>query len=647
MKAQAHLRSFLYVLTLIVVLGTALQPLSSFGADSGKAGSRTENPSVITIQVHPLNAPVTSMVTQQFTVAVGGNSNHAVTWYVDGVLGGNATSGTISATGLYTPPTTFVVGTHTVTAVSQANPNYSGSATVYLTAYAGQFTNKNDTSRTGQNLQETILTPENVNVSTFGKLFSFEVSGSLAAEPLYVANVNIPSPLNGSAGYHNVIYVATQGDGVYAFDADGKVTAPLWQDNFTSPPTVTTVPGSCLYVIGQQGIGSTPVIDPNTNTLYVDVRTLENATSQCVGTYVHRLHALDITTGEEKFGGPVVVQAQVQGTGTGSVDGTLAFSPEWENARPGLLESQSSQDPNPVIYMATASLDDTEPWHGWVLGFDSQTLQLVYTYCTTADGWGGGVWQKGSGLAADAAGNIYLQTGNGTFDDVDDFGVSVLKLAPNNGSLVLIDSYTPSDYSLLDQQDWDVSSGGILLLPPQPGNYPNLMVGGGKEGTIYVMNQDDLGGYTAGQNNIVQYIVGAILPSVKNGAVNGIWGAPSYFNGNVYIFGQNDYPKMFTLNNGQMPTTATSIGSTTMMGPTPVVSANGSSNGIIWALQYEVPELWAFDPNDLTQVYYDTEQDPSRDQVASGKVTRTPPTIANGRVYVPSNGLVKVYGLLQ
>jgi hypothetical protein len=569
MKTWYTTRLPLFVLSGLFLLTIALHSPLAFCRSMGKAESpRSVNPSVITIHVHPLNAPVTSMVTQQFTVAVGGNSNHAVSWYVDGVLGGSATSGTISASGLYTPPASasFVVGTHTVTAVSQVNTNYSGSATLYLTGYAGQYTNKNDNGRTGQNLEETILTPENVNVSTFGKLFTFGVDESMMAEPLYIANVNIPNPLNGTAGYHNVLYAVTANNSVYAFDADGKVPAgPLWWDGLIDPPTVTTVPGSCVNWYGEVGIMPTPVIDPTTNTMYVVVRTLENSTGGCTGNFVYRLHALDITTGNENFGGPVVIQASVPGTGIGSDAGTLNFDPQWENARAGLLESQSAQDVDPIIYITTASLHDKEPYHGWVLGYDSLMLTQNYVFCTTPDGQQGGIWQMGAGPVADSSGNIYVQTGNGTFDNVTDFGQSVLKLTPNNGSLVLTDYYTPEDYLLLNQQDWDLSSGGLLLLPPQPGNYPNLLIGGGKEGTIYVMNADDLGEYSSSGNNIVQYIVGAIEPSIPGNKTDyGIWNAATYFQGNVYMIGQGDYPKMFTLNNGMMPTTATSIGTTSM-----------------------------------------------------------------------------------
>ncbi|HEX8817068.1 MAG TPA: hypothetical protein VF753_16345, partial [Terriglobales bacterium] len=349
MKARAFLRLSLNLLVATGLLAVALTP-----QPAEAAAARPAKPDTVTITVHPLNAPVTSQVDQLFTATVSGTSHKAVNWYVDGVLGGNTTIGTIDASGMYEPPTNFVVGPHTITAVTQNSSKHSGSATVYLTAYAGMYTSKNDNSRTGQNLQETILTPANVNVNTFGRLFSLTIDAGVQAQPLYVANVNLPNPQNGAAGYHNVIYIATENDTVYAYDADGKVSGALWKVSFIDPPTVVPVPGACLYTDGLLGISPTPVIDPNTNTMFVEVRTLENPTSQCSGTYVQRMHALDITTGEEKFGGPVVVQGQVAGTGEGSVNGVLSFDPYHENSRPGLLESQSAQDPDPIIYMGTA-----------------------------------------------------------------------------------------------------------------------------------------------------------------------------------------------------------------------------------------------------------------------------------------------------
>ncbi len=636
----------------------ALQPVSTAGLSarqpaagrSGHVEVSPQDPSTITVAVHPMSAPVTSLVTQQFTATVTGTTNDSVRWFVDGHYGGNSTVGVISTSGLYTPPANFVVGTHSITAISVANRTASGAATAYLVAYAGMYTNKNDNSRTGQDLQETVLTPQNVNVNTFGKLFSLPIDGEVQGQPLYVANVYIPSPLNGTAGYHNVVYFGTANDSVYAYDADGKVPAgPLWMDSFIDPPSVVPIPGSCL-MMAQPIIGITPtaVIDPTTNTIYVEARTLEGQTTACSGSYVHRLHALDMTTGAEKFGGPVVIQASVPGTGEGSSGGVLAFDPLHENSRPGMLISQSAQDVNSVVYLATAGDQDWQPYHGWILGYDSQTLAQKYVFCTTPNGKEGGIWQMGGGLAADANGNIFLSTGNGTADATTDFGVSVLKLTPSNGTLALADYYTPSNYATLSANDWDVTSGGVLLLPDQPGNDPHLMVAGGKEGTIYVVNRDNLGGYQQGSNNIVQYIVGAIKASQGSKQIYGMFNTPSYFQGNVYIFGEYDYPKMFTLNNGLLPTKATSKGTVQMRSPDPMISANGSLNGIVWMLEFAPnPTLWAYDPSDLTQEYYDTNQNATRDQVSTTPIVRVNPTVANGRVYVPANTSVLVYGLLQ
>jgi hypothetical protein len=620
------------------------------GGSSGQPEMRPQEPRAITVAVHPMSAPVTSLVTQQFTATVTGTTNDNVKWFVDGHSGGNSTVGVISTTGLYTPPANFVVGTHTITATSAANRAASGSATAYLVAYAGIYTNKNDNSRTGQDLQETVLTPQNVNVNTFGKLFSFPIDGTVQGQPLYVTNVNIPNPLNGAAGYHNVVYFGTANDSVYAYDADGKVPAgPLWMDSFIDPPSVVPIPGSCLMMAQLiVGITPTPVIDRTTNTIYVEARTLEGQTAACSGSYVHRLHALDITTGAEKFGGPVEIQASVPGTGEGSSGGVLAFDPLHENSRPGMLLSQSAQDVNSVVYIATAGDQDWQPYHGWILGYDSQTLALKYVYCTTPNGKEGGIWQMGGGLAADTSGNIFLSTGNGTADATTDFGVSVLKLTPNNGTLTLADYYTPDNYATLSANDWDVTSGGVLLLPTQPGNYPDLLVAGGKEGTIYVVNRDNLGGYQQGGNNIVQYIVGAIKGSVGRTQFNGMYNTPSYFDGNVYIFGEYDYPKMFSLSNGLLPTKATSTGTVIMRSPDPIISANGSLNGVVWMLEFAPnPTLWAYNPSNLIQEYYDTNQDAARDQVSTTPIVRVNPTVANGRVYVPANTSVLVYGLLQ
>jgi len=660
MKHLAYAFWVLFLAAALVLVALAKHSPQSSSTGSLKTGSRAITPialhtassdggTTISVVVHPNNAPVTAKVTQQFTATVKGSSNQVVTWYVDGKLGGSTKAGTIDTTGLYTPPTNFTVGQHVVKAVSQADPNKLARAALFLVGFPGLYTNRYDNSRTGQNLQETVLTPANVNVNTFRKLFSFKVDGASNAQPLYVANVFLPNPQNGAPGYHNVLYVATEHDSVYAFDADGKVTAPLWHVTFIDPPNIITVRGTCFGPgVGEIGIVPTPVIDPATNTIYVEARTLENPTDECTGTYVHRLHALDITTGQEKFGGPVVVQASVSGKGIGNLSGNLPFNPKMQNVRPGLLLSKTSQDTNNIVFFGSASLEDIEEYHGWILGYDSQTLALKYTYNSTPNGQGGGIWQLGGGLAADSSGNIYVQTGNGSYDfHSDNYSQAALKLTPSNGILSVADFFMPANRKLLNGYDWDISSAGLLLLPDQPGSHPHLMVGGGKEGTIYVIDRDKLSGYNSGGDLIVQEIVGAIRPSVPNlQPYYGIWNTPGYFQNNVYIFGRHDFPKMFTLNNGLLPVTATSTGTTMMMSPSPVISANGSANGIVWMLECDIKKLSGFDPNDLTHEYYDSNQNQKRDQ-PHGQIQTVTPTVANGHVYVPTTVEVGVYGLVQ
>ncbi|HEX5483016.1 MAG TPA: fibronectin type III domain-containing protein, partial [Terriglobia bacterium] len=367
--------------------GSWIMQMVAFRAASSGGGQ--------TLVISPRASVVTFTGTQQFTLTVGSGT---ATWLVDGVVGGSASTGTITTGGLYTPPTT--TGSHTITASIGASQ--SEDATVYVSNYAGTFTYHNDNLRTGVNSTETVLTQANVNPNQFGKLFSYPIDGIAFASPLYVANVNIPGK-----GYHNVVYVATEHDSVYAFDADGRSGTPLWQVSFLKAG-VTTVPcadtGECGDIPTEIGITGTPTIDQTTGTLYVVAKTKEGTG------YVQRLHALDITTGAEKFGGPVVIQASVAGTGAGSSGGLVPFDALRENQRPALLLN------NGVIYIAFASHGDQPPWHGWVLGYSASTLQQVMVYNATPNGSGAGIWQSGGGLATDASGNIYFITGNGTFD---------------------------------------------------------------------------------------------------------------------------------------------------------------------------------------------------------------------------------------
>ena len=277
-----------------------------------------------------------------------------------------------------------------------------------MTNDAGTLTYHNDNMRTGQDLNETVLTPSNVKSSTFGKLFSYPLDGLTLASPLYVQNVNIPGQ-----GFHNIVIVATEHDSVYAFDADGRSSSPLWHVNFTNPAAgVTTVPaadtGETGDIPNEIGITGTPVIDPSTGTIYVVAKTKE--VSGSTTSYVQRLHALDLTTGAEKFGGPVVIQASVPGTGNGSSGGTLTFNSLRENQRTGVLLS------NGVVYFGFSSHGDVEPFHGWVLGYNASTLQQVMVYNATPNGTHGGVWMDGDGVATDSTGSLYFISGDGLMD---------------------------------------------------------------------------------------------------------------------------------------------------------------------------------------------------------------------------------------
>jgi len=604
--------------------------------DSGNVSvfSNQATATTLAISISPRAVSVTSTQTQQFTSAAG------VTWSVDGVIGGSPATGTISPTGLYTPPATS--GTHTVTATTSSQQ--SASATVYITNYPGTFTYHNDNLRTGQNLSETVLTLNNVNKNQFGKLATYALDGMAFASPLYVASVNIPGQ-----GYHNVVYVATEHDSVYAFDADGLSSTPLWRANFLSSG-VTSVPcadvGGCGDILNEVGITGTPVIDQTTGTLYVVAATKEGS-----NTWVQRLHALDITSGAEKFGGPVVIQAAVPGTGEGSTGNSVPFDSLHENQRPGLLLN------NGVVYVGFGSHNDTNPWHGWVLGYNAATLQLTVMFNATPNTYGGGIWQSGGGLAADASGNIYFSTSNGPFDVNSggvDYADSIMKLSSAGA---VLDYFTPHDQSNMDINNIDLGSAGpVLLVDQTTGNYPHLLISAGKSGTIYVINRDNMGHYnTTNDNQIVQVLPG-ILPN--GNAENGNFSQPAYFNGYVYFGAVNDSIKAFQLTNGLLSTVPASQTQTVfgVRGASFAISANGSNNGILWALQNNGTSadtdntgnpgvLFAYDANNLATELYDSSQAGSRDTLDFSTKFAIP-LVANGKVYIGGQTQLTVFGLL-
>ena len=492
-------------------------------------------------------------------------------------------------------------------------------------------TQHNDNARTGQNLQETILTRSNVNVSTFGKLWSYAVDGDVYAQPLYVPNVAIPGK-----GIHNVIYVATEHDSVYALDADSVGENPLWQTSFIDPLHEVTTESdndvNCDAIAPEIGITSTPVIDTSTNTIYVLAATKE------YGSLFHRLHALDITTGAEKFGGPVAIQATYPGTGDGSSGGILTFNPVMHLNRAGLLMSNGN------IYLTWASYCDNSPFHGWVMAYDKTILQQNGVWVTTPNGGDGGIWMSGAGIAADPSGNLFLATGNGTFETSGnpvDFGDSILKMTLNGNSFNVIDYFTPYDQQYLDVNDLDLGSGGVLLLPDQSGPHIHELVQAGKTGSIYVVDRDNMGHFNSTDNSqIVQNITGQI---------GGLYSAPAYWNNNVFFGGAQDRVKAFSLNNGLLSATPTSSSPTTFgwPGQTPTISANGTSNAILWALG-KTPTtavLHAYDATNLAHELYNSAQDQSRDNPGSA-VKFAVPTVANGKVYVGTVQQVSAYGIL-
>jgi hypothetical protein len=490
---------------------------------------------------------------------------------------------------------------------------------------ASVLTNRNDVGRTGQNLSETILTPGNVNAAQFGKLFMQKVDGSIVGQPLYVPNVQLAD-----GTIHNVVYVATQHNSVYAFDADSNVgdnAAPLWTENFgTSVPENKGNFGCGTPGYFEVGITGTPVIDPSTNTLYLVSKTVT------AGLYASTLHALDITSGAEKFGGPKEITASVQ-----TSQGLVTFTPSIQMQRPALLLLKGN------IYIGYGSNGcDAFNYHGWLVAYSAATLQPTGVFITTPQGDGGAIWAAGGGPAADSQGFIYISTGNGTFDfgsGGTDFGDSILKLNSVQNGFTVKDYFTPFDQAMLDSGDLDLGSGGILVLPDQAGTHKHELVGGGKEGTLYLVDRDDPGQYNTGTNNVVQAFT-AITPSIKTTA--------AYWSGNVYLAGQKDNVKQFSLNAGLLG--AQPVAESTAMfldrGPSLSISANGNSNGVLWALDHDFMILSALDAANISTKLYDTTQALRLRDKLSPTSRFVVPTVVNGRVYVGGTTQLSVYGLL-
>ena len=492
------------------------------------------------------------------------------------------------------------------------------------------LTSQYDNARSGTNLNETNLTPGNVNPQHLGKVFTLPVDGDIYAQPLFLGGVEIPGK-----GRHDVLFVATEHDSVYAFDAYGNPKSPLWQVSFLSDG-VTTVPARdahCPFIAPEIGITSTPVIDPGNGTLYLLARTKDSR-----GRYFQRLHALAVTTGSEKFGGPAEIQASMSGSGGGSRDGKLDFNPLRDNPRAALLLN------NGAVYMTWASACDVGPYHGWVMAYDARSLKQKAVFNASPDADDSGIWEGDTGPAADKDGNIFVATGNGRFDAAKggrDYGDTLLKL--DGKSLKISDYFAPFNVDALDAGDHDLGSGGPMLLPDQSGPHPHLAVVAGKGGTLYLVDRDHLGRYqAASDSHAVQTI------ALKGG----VFGSMTYWNHFLYVLSDDDGLRAFEVKNGKLSLKAASGNSLPAVSDTPTVSANGARDGVVWVLRSKVwnaPDrnavLYAYDATDVAHELYNSEQNPSRDR--AGLALRfNIPTVVNGRVYVGAKHEVDVYGLL-
>lgn len=555
----------------------------------------------------------------------------------------------------------------TLLALEQLELRLTPSSTDVLTYH-------NDNFSSGQNLTETILTPANVNSSTFGKLFSTSVDGQVYAQPLYMAGVNITT--GGNQGTHNVVFVATEHDSLYAIDANSGTV--LWKDSLLNPVhggTVTPVPNGDVNsddLAPEIGITATPVIDGATGTIYVEAKTKEVASDG--SHYIHQLYAISINDGSYLDGGPAVIADSigdtyvsgptVPGSGAGSGNGIVYFDALRQMDRPGLTEANGN------IYLAFASHGDNGPYHGWVLSYNAANLQLNGVLNTTPNGTEGGIWQAGGRIAVDNNGYLYFETGNGTFDTTlnsngmpidGDYGDSFVKVAvdptstasnPNiNGwGLKVVDYFTPYDQANLDNYDLDLGSGGTMLLPDSVGSsaHPHLMVGAGKEGRIYLIDRDNMGHFDPNTDHVVQ--------ETSNTTISGSFDTPAYYNGTIYYVGgsnignPNDVGKTFSISNGQMSLTPTSQGSDSFAypGSTPTISANGATNGIVWTLDHGTNQLRAYSASGFNDELYTSAQAANgRDTLNGSEIKFSVPTVADGLVFVGSSKALNVYGLLQ
>ncbi len=618
----------------VVVTNTA-------GTVTSSAATLTVNPGPVapTITTQPANQTVTAGQTATFTVTAAGTPPLGYRWQKNSadIIGATSSSYTTPATTTGDSGEMFRVvvsnsaGNVTSNPASLAvNPGTSTSSVDVITYHY-------DNGRSGQNLSETVLTPANVNSTTFGKKGEFIVDGKVDAQPLYLSQVTI------GGQKRNVLYVATEHGSVYAFDADsinGTTSSFLWKTStLGSGETPSDPVGGCSQVSPEIGITATPVIDRTRNVIYVVAMSKNTA-----GAYFQRIHALDLTTGQEPFGGPKNITATYPGTGANSSGGNVVFDPKQYKERPGLLQI------NGTIYTTWSSHCDNAPYTSWVMAFSADTLTQTSVLNLVPNGSDGGIWMSGTAPAADAAGNIFFLEGNGTFETTlnaqgfpskADFGNCFVKLSTTSG-LALADYFTMHNTLNESSADQDLGSGGAILLPDVKdagGTTKHLSVGAGKDAIIYVADRDNMGKFNASTDQIYQEISGQLGGEV--------FSMPAYFNGTVYFGAVGDALKAFPINSAKLALAPAS--QTTHLfgfpGTTPSVSANGTTNGIVWAIENNGAILFAYDATNLTKELYDSNQAANNRDHFSGNKFITP-MVVNGKVYVGTPNSVAVFGLL-
>jgi hypothetical protein len=474
-----------------------------------------------------------------------------------------------------------------------------------------------DLNRTGANTSESTLTTANVNTNQFGKLFSQSVDGKVYAQPLYVAGLTVNS------GTHNVVYICTDNNSVYAFDADSGSSGALWHVNLGTPVPNSDV-GGCSDMSPQIGITGTPAIDTSGGTIYLDARTLTS------GTYAHKLHALDLTTGAEKFGGPVTISASQNGK---------SFNAHYQHQRPGLLLL------NGVVYLAYGSDCDANTYYGWLLGYNMTTLAQVSEFCTTPSGSEGAIWSCGMAPAVDSSGNIYVMVANGSFSNGGanaNWGECFLKMSTSSG-LSVSDWFCPSNQASLSSSDEDLGSGGPLLLPGT-----SLVTGAGKEGILFLLNTGNMGHYSTTHNSDVEQFKAF-------SEVDGVGQSPIYWQGPsaqyIYLSPQGGETKAYTFNGSTISSSSVGHSSETQADKPGglSISSDGTANGILWVVDNSSGgTLRAYEavPTSTLTELWNSQQDSSRDSLGT-YVKFVSPIVSNGKVYVGTDGNLEVYGLLN